>query len=223
MSATGAPIVAVDQSTFGISRVSANTIQPDTIQTWTATIRDAVGNAAKRIKSCQVTYSMFGKDVLTVKVQTPENANYVVQQFISGTVDGQDYDFIANVESKLQLSCSTVTPTYQDITFAWNMPEGLAIPTIVSDSKQLSTGDYEKSSLVVFKPSAFSPNVISSMSCTASGATAEGTSIGSILGNDAPSGGSCSISPETGTMVTQVRVCFCVTRIELLLTKILFL
>ena len=206
VSATGAPIVAVNQSTFGLSHVDANTIQPDTTQTWTATIRDAVGNAATRTKSCQVTYSMFGKAVLTVKVQTPENANYVATQFISGTVDGQGYDFIANVESKLQLSCSTVTSTDQDIAFAWNLPEGLALPTVVTDSKQLSTGGYEKSSSVVFEPSAFSQNVISSMNCTATGATAEGTSTGSILGNDAPSGGSCSISPTTGSRVKQVRV-----------------
>ena len=204
--ANGAPIVAVQVPTqaAGLSNVDANTIQPDTTQTWTATIRDAT-NAATRTKSCQVTYSMFGKAVLTVKVQTPENANYVAQQFISGTVDGQGYDFIANVESKLQLSCSTVTSTDQDIAFAWNLPEGLALPTVVTDSKQV-TGGYEKSSSVVFEPSAFSQNVISSMNCTATGATAEGTSTGSLLGNDAPSGGSCSISPTTGSRVKQVRV-----------------
>ena len=136
---TGAPVEAVAQSASGLSHVSANTMQSGTYE-WTATVRDAAGNAATRIKSCKVVYTMVGKSVLTVKVETPENANYVDQQFISGTRDGQDYNFIANVESKLQLACSTTVVTDEPITFAWTMPVGLSSPIFVTNKEQLSTG-----------------------------------------------------------------------------------
>jgi hypothetical protein len=136
---TGAPVEAVAQSASGLSHVSANTMQSGTYE-WTATVRDAAGNAAARIKSCKVVYTMVGQSVLTVKVQTPENNNYVDQQFISGTRDGQDYNFITNVESKLQLACSTTVVTDEPITFAWTMPVGLSPPIFVTNKEQLSTG-----------------------------------------------------------------------------------
>ena len=116
---TGALIQAEAQAAFGIAHVAANTLVADTVYTWTATVRDVSTGNVTRVKSCRESYTMAAVAVLDVELAVPVNNNYDEQQFVSGITEGQPFNFVANVNHKLQLSCSTVIDSAGDVQFTW--------------------------------------------------------------------------------------------------------
>lgn len=107
----GQPITA-SIGTFGMANVANHSMLPSNTYEWTATLRDAAelpNGAAKRLKTCSVEYTMAAQLVMNLDLQVPaEISTYKLAQFIAGTtVADHKYDFTANTDQDLQLTCKT--------------------------------------------------------------------------------------------------------------------
>ena len=198
---SGNEIKAIQSETFGVSHVAAHTF-PATEQayTWVATI---IAAASNRAKSCQVSYQMKAQKVLRVEMAVPTISIYKQAQYQDGvTSDGQLYNFLANTDQKLQVSCTVPvdTSSTEHISFSWSVAGNyldLVLPEPITDSTPST-----RSSLLNLPPNTFSPGQIAALTCSATGASVVGSSTFSVLGNEIPSGGSCVITPTAGVRVT---------------------
>ena len=188
-------IITASQNQFGIGYVAAHTF-PEGSYTWEATIRAPASN---RATSCEVSYQMKEQQVLQIDLAVPSLTIYKEIQYSPGiTTDQQNYNFLANADQKLQITCAVAVNESEHVTFAWSLadsslqlPEGILDSTTTTRSSTLSLPAYS-----------FGPGQIGSLGCIAIGASARGASTFRVLVNDIPSGGSCILTPTEGARVT---------------------
>jgi hypothetical protein len=200
--ATGDLVEAsASNSTTGVASVPADTMVLDTY-IWTAEVR----GTEQRWKTCQATYTMVAETVLTLEMSIPEAGNIKDRQRESGTWNGGNFDFLANVADETKIECKITVPTGSadyDLAFANPAGDMAGFSGLTTLASETDNGDSTRTltRLLIVTAGSFSSGVISEIQCVAG--ASQGYSSLKVLGNDAPGSGSCTITPDQGNRVTE--------------------